>query len=74
MKGVSGVGLSETMKALGDPGQHPEGRFLPETYAWVKGDSDIDVLKRAHAAMQTALDDAWASRAEGLWYQKPISR
>ena len=54
------------MKALGDPGQHPEGRFLPETYAWVKGDSDIDVLKRAHAAMQAALDEAWASRVEGL--------
>ena len=54
------------MKALGDPGQHPEGRFLPETYAWVKGDSDLDVLKRAHAAIQAALDEAWASRAEGL--------
>ena len=54
------------MKALGDPGQHPEGRFLPETYAWVKGDSDLDVLKRAHAALQAALDEAWASRAEDL--------
>ena len=54
------------MKALGDPGQHPEGRFLPETYAWVKGDSDLDVLKRAHAALQTAVDDAWASRADDL--------
>ena len=54
------------MKALGDPGQHPEGRFLPETYAWVKGDSDLDVLKRAHAALQVALDDAWASRADDL--------
>lgn len=54
------------MKALGDPGQHPEGRFLPETYAWVKGDSDLDMLKRAHAAMQAALDEAWASRADDL--------
>ena len=54
------------MKALGDPGQHPEGRFLPETYAWVKGDSDLDVLMRAHAALQAALDEAWASRAEDL--------
>ena len=54
------------MKALGDPGQHPEGRFLPETYAWVKGDSDLDLLARAHAAMQTALDAAWASRAADL--------
>ena len=51
------------MKALGHPGQHPEGRFLPETYAWVRGDSDLDILKRAHAAMATALDAAWAARA-----------
>ena len=54
------------MKALGHPGQHPEGRFLPETYAWVRGDSDLDILKRAHAAMQKALDAAWASRAPDL--------
>ena len=51
------------MKALGHPGQHPEGRFLPETYAWVRGDSDLDLLKRAHAAMARALDAAWAARA-----------
>lgn len=51
------------MKALGHPGQHPEGRFLPETYAWVRGDSDLDLLKRAYAAMAKALDNAWAARA-----------
>lgn len=51
------------MKALGHPGQHPEGRFLPETYAWVRGDSDLDLLKRAHAAMAKALDAAWTARA-----------
>ena len=54
------------MRALGHAGQHPEGRFLPETYAWVRGDSDLDVLKRAHAAMAKALDAAWAARAPGL--------
>ncbi|RZA17699.1 MAG: aminodeoxychorismate lyase, partial [Lysobacteraceae bacterium] len=43
------------MKALGAPGRHPEGRFLPETYAWVKGDSDLDILRRAYAAMDKAL-------------------
>jgi UPF0755 protein len=51
------------MQALGRAGQHPEGRFLPETYAWVRGDSDLDILKRAHRAMATALDAAWAARA-----------
>ncbi|MFT4178062.1 MAG: endolytic transglycosylase MltG [Thermomonas sp.] len=54
------------MQALGHAGQHPEGRFLPETYAWTKGDTDLDILKRAHAAMEKALDAAWESRADGL--------
>ncbi len=54
------------MKVLGHAGQHPEGRFLPETYAWVRGDSELDLLKRAHAAMAEALDRAWLERADGL--------
>ena len=62
-KGLDDAAL---MKALGHPGQHPEGRFLPETYAWVKGDTDLDLLKRAHQALQAALDEAWAARAEDL--------
>ena len=54
------------MAAIGAPGLHPEGRFLPETYVYTRGDSDLDVLKRAHEALNTALDAAWESRAEGL--------
>ena len=54
------------MAALGHADQHPEGRFLPETYAYTRGDSDLDVLRRAHAAMAAALDDAWQSRAADL--------
>jgi UPF0755 protein len=54
------------MKSLGHAGQHPEGRFLPETYAFTRGDSDRDVLERAYADMQKALDVAWTSRAADL--------
>jgi UPF0755 protein len=54
------------MRALGAAGQHPEGRFLPETYVYTRGDSDLDILRRAHAAMRKALDAAWAARAPGL--------
>jgi UPF0755 protein len=54
------------MQALGHPGQHPEGRFLPETYVYTRGDSDLDLLGRAHEAMAKALDAAWTARAGDL--------
>jgi UPF0755 protein len=63
---TTGMDAAALMQAVGHSGQHPEGRFLPETYAWVRGDSDLDVLKRAHAAMAKALDEAWANRAPGI--------
>jgi len=59
------------MKALGFPGQHPEGRFLPETYVYQRGDTDLDVLKRAHAAMEKELAAAWESRADDLPLNSP---
>lgn len=48
-----------------------EGWFLPETYLYEAGDSDVEVLKRAYAAMQRELQQAWAARAEGLPYKTP---
>jgi UPF0755 protein len=54
------------MKALGHAGVPAEGRFLPETYLYTRGDSDLDVLGRAYDAMAHALDQAWSSRAAGL--------
>ncbi|WP_240099810.1 endolytic transglycosylase MltG [Thermomonas flagellata] len=63
---AAGMDDAALMAALGHPGQHPEGRFLPETYAWVRGDSDLDLLRRAYAAMDKALAAAWQARAPGL--------
>jgi UPF0755 protein len=62
------VGLDEAalMRKIGAPGEVPEGRFLPETYAYVMGDSDLDVLKRAHAAMAKTLAALWPQREPGL--------
>lgn len=59
------------MQRLGFGGQHPEGRFLPETYVYQRGDNDVDVLKRAHAAMEEALTAAWEARADDLPISSP---
>ena len=59
------------MRAIGKGGEHPEGRFLPETYAYARGDSDIDLLRRAADAMERTLAEAWKARVEGLPLQTP---
>ena len=62
------VGLDDAtvMRKIGAAGEAPEGRFLPETYAYVKGDSDLDILKRAHGAMSKMLDALWPLRGKDL--------
>lgn len=62
---------AEVMEKIGAPGEMPEGRFLPETYAYVKGDSDLDILRRAHAAMAKMLDSLWAQRDKELPLASP---
>ena len=62
---------AEIMRRIGAAGEMPEGRFLPETYAYVKGDSDLDILKRAHAAMVRTLAELWPGRAKDLPLDSP---
>jgi UPF0755 protein len=54
---------ADIMALLGEPGVAAEGRFFPDTYAYSKGSNDLAVLKRAHAALQSRLAEAWAGRA-----------
>lgn len=57
------------MERLGRPGEHPEGRFFPDTYHYVRGMRDIDLLRQAHERLGQVLDEEWARRAEGLPYR-----
>ena len=68
---LSGVDDAELMRRLGDTGLSPEGVFLPETYSYVKGMSDFDVLRRAREAMRKALDKLWAERAADTLLKSP---
>ncbi|MEO4046427.1 endolytic transglycosylase MltG [Pseudomonas sp. CAU 1711] len=59
------------MERLGLPGVSPEGRFFPDTYRYVRGMSDFDLLKLARQRLDQVLDEEWVRRAEGLPYRKP---
>ncbi|WP_252271550.1 endolytic transglycosylase MltG [Pseudomonas subflava] len=59
------------MERLGLPGVSPEGRFFPDTYRYVRGMSDLDLLEQARDRLDQVLDEEWKGRAEGLPYRKP---
>ncbi len=46
--------------------EHLEGWLLPETYFYERGASDLDIVKRAHAAMRDTLERVWAQRQDDL--------
>lgn len=46
-----------------------EGQLFPDTYLFDKQSSDLDLLARAHRAMQRKLDAEWAQRPPGLPYK-----
>ncbi len=66
-------GLNSMMlvDALKLPGADPEGWFLPDTYAYVRGEGDMALARRAYQAMQQHLAQIWAERDEGLPYSDP---
>jgi UPF0755 protein len=63
---ITGLDEAEVMRRLDAEGVPAEGRFLPETYHYTRGMSDLDVLRRAKRAMDRALAQAWQQRAPDL--------
>jgi len=56
---------------LGGSIQHLEGQFYPDTYTFLKNDTDIDILKRAHQRLQTILKAEWLKKEKGLPLKTP---
>ena len=68
LKGMSGEAV---MERLGRPGMNPEGWFFPAVYQYKKGDSDLEVLERAHNRMQVLLARVWKGRQDHLPLETP---
>lgn len=56
----------QIMRALGEPGVHPEGQFFPDTYHFARNTTDVELLALAHQRMKSELQSAWNSRAPDL--------
>ena len=63
---TAGLTDSEVMQLIGASETMAEGLFSPDTYYFVRGNSDVAILKRAYHAMQNNLNTAWAGRATNL--------
>lgn len=60
---------AEQKKVLGIDVKHPEGYFFPDTYRYQSGESDVDLLRRAHKKLTRVLAEQWSKKAEGLPYK-----
>jgi UPF0755 protein len=60
---ASSLDAVQIMAELGAPETHPEGQFLPDTYVFPKGTTDVKLLRSAHAALERQLEAAWEQRS-----------
>ncbi len=70
-KTLEGKSHQEILQLIGADVAHPEGWFYPDTYSFVAGSTDKDILLRAYQKMQTVLASEWEKRAENLPYKTP---
>ncbi len=68
---LAGLSDSEVMEKLGHGGVFPEGRFFPDTYSFVRGMSDAELLKKAYERLDEVLAKEWSRRAADLPYTQP---
>lgn len=68
---LEGLPDDEIMGRLGHEGEHPEGRFFPDTYHFPRGTTDTAFLQRAYNAMDRFLRVEWSSRDTGLPLKTP---
>lgn len=68
---LNGLSDSQVMEKLGHSGIFPEGRFFPDTYRFVRGMTDADLLKKAYDRLDEVLAKEWNQRAADVPYTEP---
>ncbi|MGL6241757.1 endolytic transglycosylase MltG [Pseudomonas sp.] len=68
---LNGLSDSEVMSKIGHTGIFPEGRFFPDTYRFVRGMTDVEVLKKAYDRLDEVLAKEWEQRAADVPYTEP---
>lgn len=61
----------QLLNLLGEDRLHPEGLFYPDTYVFVPGTTDFDLLRRAYQAQNELLASLWAERDPDLPLKTP---
>ncbi|VVO13203.1 endolytic transglycosylase MltG [Pseudomonas fluorescens] len=68
---LDGLSDSQVMEKLGHDGIFPEGRFFPDTYRYVRGMTDVELLKKAYDRLDEVLAKEWGQRSADLPYKEP---
>lgn len=59
------------LQALAVDKKHPEGWFFPDTYQYVSGMTDKEILQQAYEKMERVLKEEWDNKSENLPYKTP---
>ncbi|MDR6679410.1 endolytic transglycosylase MltG [Pseudomonas oryzihabitans] len=68
---TEGLDDAALMKRLGLDGEYPEGRFFPDTYRYVKGQRESELLRQANQRLQAVLEQEWQERDPTVPYKDP---
>lgn len=68
---IGSMSEAEIAKKLGVKRDDLEGLFLPQTYNYTAGTTDLEILTRAHKKLFSQLETLWAKRQTGLPIKTP---
>jgi len=68
---LTGLSPRAIMERLGHQGEHPEGRFFPDTYYYSSGQTELAILANAYDKMQRLLQQEWEKRDNNLPFKDP---